>query len=52
MPRQIRIEYADACYHVMARGDRKENIYQDQGDREMFLATLAVSMDGKFTLTC
>lgn len=41
MPRQVRIEYADAFYHVMARGDRKESIYHDQDDREMFLATLA-----------
>jgi len=24
MPRQLRIEYADAIYHVMNRGDRRE----------------------------
>ncbi|MCF6311713.1 MAG: transposase [Verrucomicrobiales bacterium] len=41
MPRQVRIEYPDAFYHVMARGDRRENIYHDDDDREMFLVTLS-----------
>lgn len=41
MPRQVRIEYAGATYHVMARGDRREAIFEDDGDREIFLATLA-----------
>lgn len=37
----MRIQYAGAVYHVMARGDRREDIVQDDGDREMFVATLA-----------
>ncbi len=41
MARQLRIQYPGALYHVMARGDRRENIVQDDGDREMLLATLA-----------
>ena len=41
MPRSVRIEYPGAVYHVMCRGDRREAIFQDDADREMFLATLA-----------
>jgi len=32
MPRQKRIEYAGAIYHVMARGNRRENIVLDDED--------------------
>jgi REP element-mobilizing transposase RayT len=41
MPRQMRIEYAGAIYHVMSRGDRREAIFLDEGDRHDFLKTLA-----------
>ncbi|MBX7210705.1 MAG: transposase [Verrucomicrobiaceae bacterium] len=41
MPRQLRIQYAGAVYHVLARGDRREDIVQDDEDRELFVATLA-----------
>jgi putative transposase len=41
MPRQVRIEFPGAVYHVMSRGDRLEDIYTDRHDREMFLRTLA-----------
>ena len=40
MPRQVRIEFAGAMYHVMARGDRREAIVQDDEDRGTFLRTL------------
>lgn len=40
MPRQVRIEFEGAFYHVMCRGDRREAIFQDDEDRERFLATL------------
>ena len=40
MPRQVRIEFEGAVYHVMCRGDRREAIYEDDTDREIFLATL------------
>lgn len=36
MPRQVRIEYSDAIYHVMARGNRRERIVVDDEDRERF----------------
>jgi REP element-mobilizing transposase RayT len=41
MPRQMRIEYAGAIYHVMSRGDRREAIFLDGGDHHDFLKTLA-----------
>src|SRR5215213_201384 len=41
MPRQVRIEFPGATYHVMCRGDRQEWIFADDRDRQMFLATLA-----------
>ncbi len=41
MPRQVRIEYPGAVYHVMARGDRLEPIVSDDEDRKTFVRTLA-----------
>ena len=29
MPRPLRLEFADALYHVTPRGDRREDIYHD-----------------------
>ncbi len=40
MPRQPRIEYAGALYHIMSRGDRGEAIFDDDIDRHQFLKTL------------
>jgi putative transposase len=40
MPRKPRIEYDGAVYHVMSRGNRLEEIYRDDSDRELFLETL------------
>ncbi|MBI4652622.1 transposase [Candidatus Desantisbacteria bacterium] len=37
MSRPLRIEYPGACYHVMNRGRRKEEIFQDDIDYEQFL---------------
>jgi REP element-mobilizing transposase RayT len=41
MPRQLRVEYPGALYHVMSRGDRKKDIYLNDVDRQDFLKTLA-----------
>jgi len=41
MPRQLRVEYPGAIYHVMSRGDRQQDIYLDDVDRQDFLKTLA-----------
>ena len=41
MPRQLRIEYPGAIYHVMSRGDRREDIFYNDVDRHDFVRTLA-----------
>jgi len=40
MPRQLRIEYEGAIYHVVSRGDRRKPVFDDNEDRERFLKTL------------
>ena len=37
MSKQLRIQYPGALYHVPARGDRREDIVHDDGDRKMIL---------------
>jgi putative transposase len=37
MPRQLRLEYEGAIYHVLARGNRRESIYRDDRDRLAWL---------------
>ncbi len=41
MPRSLRLEFPGAFYHVMARGNRREAIFNDDHDRRFFLATLS-----------
>ena len=41
MARKLRIQFPGAIYHVMSRGDRREDIFRDDFDREAFLQTLA-----------
>ena len=41
MGRNLRVEYPGAIYHVMNRGDRREAIFLDDQDRELFLETLS-----------
>ena len=41
MARAIRIEYAGAAYHVMARGNQGQAIFADDLDRKLWLETLA-----------
>jgi len=40
MSRKLRIEYPAAIYHVMNRGDQREDIFRDDEDRQEFLSTL------------
>jgi len=40
MARPLRLEFAGALYHITSRGDRREAIYLDDGDREDFLDLL------------
>ncbi len=41
MPRKLRLQYAGAMYHLMSRGDRRENIFLNDVDRQDFIKTLA-----------
>lgn len=41
MARPLRLEFPGALYHVTARGDRREPIYEDDDDREVFLGLLS-----------
>ena len=38
--RQLRIQYAGAIYHLMSRGDRREEIFRDDLDRKGLLQAL------------
>ena len=41
MPRPLRIEYENACYHVMNRGRSKQKIFHNEEYYQVFLSTLA-----------
>ncbi len=41
MPRKLRVEYPGAMYHIMSRGNRRQEIFLDDVDRHDFLKTLA-----------
>lgn len=45
MARQVRVEFPGAIYHVMARGDRREPIVLDDGDRTGFLRAVGEMCD-------
>jgi putative transposase len=40
MSRPLRIEFSDAWYHVLNRGRRRESIFRDPKDYEIFLQTV------------
>ena len=41
MARPLRLEFAGALYHVTSRGDRQEDIYDNDSDRNLFLSVLS-----------
>jgi REP element-mobilizing transposase RayT len=41
MPRQSRLQYPGAMYHVMSRGNQRKDIFVDDVDRQDFLKTMA-----------
>ncbi len=40
MARPLRLEFPNALYHVTSRGDRREDIYENDEDRIIFLNIL------------
>jgi len=51
MARPLRIEFAGALYHVTARGDRGEDIFSDDRDRNVFLGILS-QVCQRFIVNC
>lgn len=45
MSRPLRIEFAHGLYHVTSRGDGREDIFLEEGDRELFLDVLSETTD-------
>src|SRR5436305_14342134 len=45
MPRQLRIQYEGAIYHLMSRGDRREEIFRGDLDRKSFLQALGAACE-------
>ena len=45
MSRPLRIEFEDALYHVTARGDRREPIFEDDADRGALLAVVEQGLE-------
>lgn len=45
MVRPLRLEFDGALYHVTSRGDRREDIYEDNHDRKIFLLLFAEVCD-------
>ena len=51
MARPLRIEFPDALYHITSRGNRREDIYLDDKDRNAFLQILSQVCD-RFNWVC
>jgi putative transposase len=45
MPRPLRIEFANAWYHVMNRGANRQEIFKSNSDRNLFLSILSEISD-------
>lgn len=51
MARPLRLEFAGALYHVTSRGDRREDIYEQDDDRRQFLSILG-EVCNRFNWVC
>ena len=45
MARTNQVEYANAVYHVTARGNERKAIYRDDADRQRFLETIEETVE-------
>ena len=45
MARPLRLEFAGAVYHVTSRGDRREDIFLDDDDRQEWMTVLSLVCD-------
>jgi putative transposase len=44
MPRRLRIQFERAIYHVMSRGNARQDIVEDDHDRQRFQELLAAQV--------
>jgi len=44
MSRPLRVQYEGAFYHIIARGQRRESIFRNDGDRDQFLERLEITI--------
>lgn len=51
MSRPLRLEFPGALYHVTARGDRREPIFEDDEDRQALLEIFALALE-RFDAGC
>jgi REP-associated tyrosine transposase len=51
MSRPLRVQFPGALYHVTARGDRRESIFEDDRDRQALLQVLGQALE-RFDATC
>ena len=51
MSRPLRLEYAGSLYHAKSRGDRQENIYENDIDRKELLLVFC-EVCGRYNLVC
>ncbi len=45
MSRPLRLEFEGALYHVTSRGDRREPIFEDDADREVWLEVVGQGLE-------
>ena len=45
MARPLRLEFEGALYHITARGDRREPIFEDDADRQLLMRILGQGME-------
>jgi hypothetical protein len=50
MPRKLRVEYPGAMYHLMSRGNRREDLFFDDVDRHDLRKSLAARLRRETTL--
>ena len=47
MARPLRIEYPGAVYHVICRGNNRQTVFRDDGDRKKYLERLSLYCEQK-----
>jgi putative transposase len=51
MSRPLRLQFENACYHVISRGNRQENIFLSERDRRVFLKKADETFE-KYSVIC